>query len=280
MPGTILLGIDVETANESAAAYARLGVEFLARQGVRATWYVTGRTLAAYPALFLEADRSGAVDLQAHTYDHILLKTVLTEVPPGRTVCGRTDFFFKRGASPAEVDADLARCQGVFEDVLGRRARGLTCPWAYYRGLGDRPDLLEIVYAHGFRFLRSFGRDAHDGQPVPMEWQPAFYVPQGFPDVLELMIHDYQDDFLFAEFTGESDAWRYAAHLREVADRVAAEGLVWSLCTHDHHCDTPEAFAAKTGWLGDLVGYAKSAGIRFLTASEYYAERRGAAADR
>jgi peptidoglycan/xylan/chitin deacetylase (PgdA/CDA1 family) len=278
MPGTILLGIDVETANESAAVYARQGVAFLARRGLRATWYVTGRTLARYPALFLDADRSGAVDLQGHTYDHILLKSVLTEVPPGCTVCGRTDVFFKRGASPAEVDADLGRCQQVFEDVLGRRARGLTCPWAYYRGLGDRPDLLEIVYAHGFRFLRSFGRDARDGQPVPMEWQPAFYAPQGFADVLELMIHDYQDDYLFAEFTGAADASGYPAHLRAVADRVAAEGLVWSLCSHDHNCDTPEAFAAKTAWLGGAVDYAKSLGIRFVTASEYYAERRGAGA--
>jgi len=279
MPGTILLGIDVETAGESSAAYAQCGLEFLRRHGIRATWYVTGRTLERYPALFVAADRSGLVDLQAHTYDHILLKSVLTDIPPGCTVCGQTGgVFFNRGGSLPQIEADLARCQGVFEKVLGRRPRGLTGPWAYYRGLGDRPDLLELVYGHGYRFLRTFGRDARDGQPVPMEWQPAFYVPQGFPDLLELMIHDYQDDYLFMEFTGAADASGYPAHLRGVADRVAAENIVWSLCSHDHNCETPGSFAAKTAWLDGLVGYARSLGIRFLTGSDYYEERLAAAA--
>jgi peptidoglycan/xylan/chitin deacetylase (PgdA/CDA1 family) len=273
MPGTILLGVDVETAGAGSAVYARKGVEFLRRHGIAATWYVTGRTLERYPSLFVEAEGSGVTDLQAHTYDHILLKTVLVQVPPGLTVHGRTDFYMQRGASVGEIEADLSRCQKVFEDVLGRPACGLTGPWAYYRGLGDRPDLLEIVHAHGFRFLRTFGRDARDGQPVPMEWQPAFYGPQGFPDVLELMIHDYQDDFYFAAFTGAADASEYRAHLRSVADRVAADDIVWSLCTHDHNCETDEAFAAKTAWLADLVDYARAAGIRFVTGSQYYAQR-------
>lgn len=276
MPGTILLGIDVETAEESSATYADRGPDLLADLGIRATWYVTGRTLERYPDRFRRADASDRLDLQAHTYDHILLKTVLVQVPPGLTIHGRTDFFMEPGATLDQIDRDLARCQQVFRDVLGRPALGLTGPWAYYRGLADRPDLLAIVCRHGFRILRTFGRDEHDGQPVPMTWQPFFYAVQGFPDVLELLIHDYQDDFYFAAFNGLPDASTYPAHLRRMADRVAADGLVWSLCTHDHQCATPDAFQAKTAWLRDLVGYGKSIGIRFLTASQYYDERLAA----
>jgi len=270
MAGTILLGIDVETADGSGT-YARLGPEFLARLGIRASWYVTGRAMEASPDLFRAADRTGQVDIQGHTYSHILLKTVFIEVPPGRTVNGRTDFFLKRGGTIEEIDADLGRAQKVFHDVLGRRAAGLTCPWGYYRGLADRPDLLEIVHRHGFRFIRSFGRDERDGQPVPLERRPFRYGPQGFPDMLELVIHDYQDDFYFAQFTGLTDPAAYTSHLREVADRVAREDLVWSLCTHDHGCATDAAFAVKTAWVSDLIAYAKSRGIRFATGAEYYA---------
>jgi peptidoglycan/xylan/chitin deacetylase (PgdA/CDA1 family) len=276
MPGTILLGVDVESADESSAMYSQYGAEMLAATGIRATWYVTGRTLERYPHLFRRAEGTALVELQAHTYDHILLKTVLTRIPPGLTIHGKTDWWMTRGGSNEEIDRDLARCQGVFRDALGRTAAGLTGPWAYYRGLGDRPDLLEIVGRHGFRLLRTFGRNETDGQPVPMEWQPFFYAPQGFPDILEILIHDYQDDYLFREFSGLPDASTYPAHLREVADRVAREDLVWSLCTHDHGCRTHEAFKAKTAWLEDIVRYARSLGIRFVTASEYYAERLGA----
>jgi peptidoglycan/xylan/chitin deacetylase (PgdA/CDA1 family) len=271
MPGTILLGIDVETANECSETYARCGPEMLASEDVRATWYVTGKAMERYPDLFRQVDAGGLVDLQSHTYSHILLKTVLTEIPPGRTVCNTTGrWFLQRGGTNEQIDQDLARCQQVFQDVLGRKAVALCGPWNYYRGLGDRPDLLEIVHRHGFRILRTAGRNERDGLPVPMEWQPFFYEVQGFPDVLEILVHDYQDDYQFMEFNGLPDISGYAAHVRQVADCVARDNLVWGLCTHDHNCRTPEAFKEKTSWLVKLIRHAKSIGIRFLTATEYY----------
>ena len=95
----------------------------------------------------------------------------------------------------------------------------------------------------------------------------------GFGDVLELGIQDYQDAPYYAAFNGLLDASTYPARLRRVADRVAAEDLVWNLNSHDHGCETPEKFAQRTSWLIDAIRYAKSLGIRFLTGSAYYAER-------
>jgi peptidoglycan/xylan/chitin deacetylase (PgdA/CDA1 family) len=180
MSGTILLGIDVETTGAASATYARHGPDLLAAEGIRATWYVTGQSLERDPDLFIAADRSGVVDLQSHTYSHMLLKTVLIQAPPGRLVCGAKDWFLKRGGTNEEIDQDLARCQKLFRDVLGRPAVGLCGPWNYYRGLGDRPDLLEITHRHGFRILRTAGRNEQDYLPVPLEWQPYFYAVQGF----------------------------------------------------------------------------------------------------
>lgn len=274
MPGTILIGVDVETASENSKTYTERGAELFAREGVPATWYVTGQTLEKYPDEFVRVEKQAKhIDLQSHTYEHMLLKTVLIEVPPGRTIHGKTDWVLVQGGSNEAIDQSLGKCQQLFRDILGRPALGLTGPWGYYRGLSDRPDLLDIVHRHGFRFLRTWARNEKDGQPVPLERQPFFYNVQGFSDILEMFVHDYQDDFYFIEFNGLKDASTYPVHLRKMCDRVAAKNLVWSLATHDHSCQTASDFAAKTAWLVELMRYAKSLGIRFLTGSTYHAER-------
>ena len=272
MSGTILLGIDVESASESSRRYAEYGTELLQSLGVTATFYLTGRTLAMYPQVFAALENDQAIDLQCHTYDHLLFKTVFMHLPPG--VRGHDDNpqYLVKSASPAQIEDDLARCGETFQQVLGRRPRGLTGPWGYYRGLQDRPDLLEIIHRQGFRYLRTFARDERDCQPVPLGWQPFFYQPQGFPDVLELLIHDYQDDYYWQMFARPAPGQTYAAHMKEIACQVAEQGLVWSICSHDHNCETREGFNKKREWLEPLIVYAKDIGIRFLTATGYYEE--------
>ncbi len=272
MAGTILFGIDVESASPDSEGFAGYGGEMFQELDVPVTWFVTGKTLERYPRVFRDIDASALIELQAHTYDHILLKTVLMRIPEGKRIHGKTDWYMHRGGSIEEIEADLKRCQEVFSDVLGRRATGLTGPWGYYRGLGDRPELLEMVHGLGFRILRTFARDQNDAQPVPLDWQPFFYEVQGFPDVLECLVHGYQDDFYWRAFEEPDEGVTYDAYLKTVADRVAEEDLAWSLCSHDHRCATEEGFEEKGGWMRAIVEHAKGLGIRFLTASQYYGE--------
>lgn len=272
MPGTILFGIDVETASDHTVGFIKYGVPFFEGLEVPVTWYVTGKTLEKYPDLFREVDGHPLIDLQAHTYGHILFKTVWMKIPPGKTIHGSKDHFVNRGESPETIDADLRRCQGVFQEVLGRRALGLTTPWAYYRGLGDRPDLLEIVYNHGFRFLRSFGRNEIDGQPVSLEWQPFAYAFHGYHDMAELLIHDYQDDFYWEMFTNPGPGETYGDHMMEVVDRVVENDLVLSTASHDHGTATEEGFRKKSDWYRAFLEYAKRKGVRFVTGSQFYRE--------
>jgi len=273
MPGTILFGIDVESASEASVGFATYGAELFQELGIPVTWYLTGQTLERYPQVFQRVDALQGIELQAHTYSHLLLKTVLLQVPPGMRIHDSTDYFMCRGGSLEEVEKDLARCQQVFRQVLGRTATALTGPWGYYRGLGDRPDLLEVVDRHGFRILRTFARNETDGQPVPLAWQPFCYRVQGFPHILEIMVHDYQDDFYWREFTQLSPQPCYADHLRTVADQVAQQDLVWSLCSHDHRCATREGFQQKGTWYRAIIEHALGLGIRFLSATQYYQER-------
>jgi len=273
MPGTILFGIDVETASEDAVAFAERGQELFHELNVPVTWYLTGRTLERYPDVFRAIDGDDLIELQAHTYSHVLLKTVLIRIPEGKTIHGSTDWYMERGSSLETIESDLGRCQAVFQNVLGRRANAMTGPWCYYRGLGDRPDLLEMVHRHGFNVLRTFGRDEDDGQPVPLEWQPFFYKAQGFPAVLEIMVHGYQDDFYWSAFTGEKDPRKYVEHLKSFADKAAKEDLTWSLCSHDHRCATEEGFQNKAQWYRAVIGHALRLGVRFLPVTQYYNEK-------
>lgn len=274
MRGTILFGIDVETASPNSVGLAEYGGELFRELDAPVTWFLTGRTLERYPDVFREIETCELIELQAHTYDHVLLKTILMRVPEGRRIHGSTDWYLHRGGSLGEIDADLARCQRVFSDVLGRRATGLTGPWGYYRGLGDRPELLDLVRGHGFRILRTFARDEHDAQPVPLDWQPFFYELQGFPDVLECLVHGYQDDFYWRAFEEPEEGESYVTYLKTLADRTAKEDLAWSLCSHDHGCATKEGFEQKGSWMRAIVEYAKGLGVRFMTVSRYYEEMR------
>lgn len=276
MPGTILLGIDVESASEASRGYAQYGVEMFHALGAPVTFYLTGRTLEKYPEEFAALEADELVDLQCHTYDHLLLKTVFMDLPEGIRGHNDSRHFLVRGGSLEQIDEDLSRCERLFADILGRQPRGLTGPWGYYRGLQDRPDILEIVHRHGFRHLRTFARDARDCQPVPLEWQPFFYEPQGYPDILELCVQDYQDDFYWRMFALPGPDDTYEQHLRRVTRRVADEDLVWSACSHDHGCDTREGFGHKGRWLRDFIAYARDTGIRFLSADRYYEQAAAA----
>ena len=272
MPGTILFGIDVESASEASRGFARRASALFRELETPATWYVTGKTLDYCPDEFAALEAEVLIDLQAHTYSHLLLKTVLVEAPPGKVVHNTRGFFMKRGASLQEIADDLGRCQGAFKRVLGRRAIGLTGPWGYYRGLADRPDILEIVHAHGFHVLRTWARNATGGQPVPIERQPFFYSVQGFPGVLECPIQFYQDEFYWREFEKPAPDAQYMDVLKGGADAVAARDLVWGLCSHDHGCDTDEGWAAHETWFRGIIEYAAGLGIRFMTIGDFLRE--------
>ena len=272
MAGTIILGVDVESASAASRGYAEYGTEMFHALGVPVTYYLTGQVLEMHPKVFAALENDDLVDLQCHTYDHLLLKTVFMDLPEG--IKGHDDkrHFMARGATLEQIDADLGRCVGLFEEVLGRKPRGFTGPWGYYRGLQDRPDILEIVHRHGLRHLRTFARDERDCQPVPVEWQPFFYETQGFGDVLELFVHDYQDDFYWQMFARPKPGDTYEQHLRSVARRVADADLVWSADSHDHGCETREGFEKKGRWLRDFIAYAKDIGVRFVSAEAFYSE--------
>ena len=272
MPGTVLFGIAVESACEDTVGFVEFAEPLFTDLQCHVTWFLTGQTLEKYPDLFRRVEKNPYIDLQSHTYAHILLKTVIWKLPKGVPFGSFRDWVYKRGASVDEMDADLERCQGVFQDVLGRKAVALTSPWGYYRGLMDRPDMLELCDKHGFKVIRTFSRNEQDGEPIPFEWQPFFYEPQGFGHILETMIHGFQDDYAWRYVTRPAEGASYGEYLKTCVDRVAGEDLVWGVCSHDHGCADPARAQEKGAWYRGLVEYAMDKGCRFFTSRQFYEE--------
>jgi peptidoglycan/xylan/chitin deacetylase (PgdA/CDA1 family) len=260
MMAAFLLGYDVEHQDPAVTRHfldaARRLHEDLA---LPCTLFIVGRTLRHSPDAFRALVGHPLFDLQQHTESHLLLKTVYQENDAGVRVF--------RGGSPDEVRADVAAAQATFEALLGVRPIGLTGPYGYYRGLCDRPDLVQIVREAGIRFLRTWGRNERDWQPVPY-FAPFPLTALGFPDVWEYGIHGWQD-VLRRQGLGWENLDAYVARMRDDIDRAAADDAVFSYCQHDWSSIRHDPTMTLTR---RVVQYAQERGLRVTAYATHYAE--------
>lgn len=257
---TFLIGYDVEDPDPRVTrSFLETARNVHEQVDVPCTFFVVGRTLRQSPEQFATFVEHPLFDLQQHTETHLRLKTVYQENADGVTVF--------RGGSPDAVRADVAAAQRTFQDLLGFRPIGLTGPFNYYRGICDRPDLVEIVHAEGIRFLRCWGRDAHDWQPTPF-FAPFSLEALDYPDVYEFGIHGWQDCILRREL-GWANLDGYFDRLREDIDRVVESDGVFSYCQHDWSSvrDDPELSLTRR-----ILTYAREQGLRVRTYADYYAD--------
>ncbi len=264
MAGTMLIGYDVEWWGEEDVTrrFLRQVRRMHDELGVPATLFIVGRTLERWVEDFREIASDPLFDLQQHTYSHKLLKTVYIE--DGRSVR------VVRGAGLDEIRCEVGRTSELLREHLGMECIGLTGPWCYYRGLRDRPDVLEVLWEEGIRFTRTDGRNERDWHPVSMDLQPYWYEPLGFPDMLEIPTHGWHDNTLRQEVLGWDDLDGYFEAVRPYIERAAERDEVFSLCQHDWSSvrDDPEMSATER-----LITHALERGVRIVTCREYYLER-------
>ena len=273
MSGTIVLGYDVESASDSTAGFLQGAQRLHDRHGVPWTIYLTGVTLEKCADAVRRVRDEPLLSIGQHTYSHLLLKSVYMTPGDGKPVHGKSPNFFNPGGSLEEIRAEIEKTQKLMNDLLGIECRGLTGPWGYYRGLVDRPDILQILQDSGIQWIRTCARDARDCQPTPFSTQPFFYVDQGFPEVLELGVQGYQDDFYWDRFDDRRHGDTYQDYLFAMLEEVAENDQVWNICSHDHGTADQETFDRTKGqWLEDLIRRAREVGLRFVAPSELYAE--------
>ena len=266
MSGIMLIGYDVEWQSDEGDVtehFLRTAQALHARLGVPTTFFIVGRTLERCAAHFQAIVGDPLIDMQQHTYSHQLLKTVYIE--DGKSIR------VTRGVSPQETREEVRKTSRLLKEVLGVDCMGLTGPWCYYRGLRDRPDLLQILHEEGIRLTRTDGRNEKDWHPVDMDLQPYWYDALGFPDMLEVPIHGWHDCVIRAEVLGWEELDGYVESIKPYIDRAAGEDKVFSLCQHDWSSTRADPAMTATE---AILRYAQEKGPRFATYRQYYEERK------
>ena len=263
MNGIMLIGYDVEAggAEDVTPRFLEQARALHDRLGVPATLFIVGQTLEQWVPEFQAIAADPLFDLQQHTYSHQLLKTV--HIDDGKSIR------VVRGVSLEETRQEVRKTSELLHKHLGIECIGLTGPWCYYRGLRDRPDILQVLWEEGIRFTRTDGRNEHDWHPVSMDLQPYWYEALGFPEMLEIPTHGWHDCVIRAEVLGWEDLEGYMESVKPYIDRAASEDKVFSLCQHDWSsiCEDPQMHATEM-----LIRYAQAQGVRFMTYRAYYEE--------
>jgi peptidoglycan/xylan/chitin deacetylase (PgdA/CDA1 family) len=222
---TFLIGYDVEHLDPSVTrVFLKRAMQLHREYHVPATFFVLGQTLER------NVDELGALvgdplfDIQQHTYSHTPLKTLVQRNARG------TELIV--GGSLERIRDEVSRTSRRLGELLGVRCTGLTGPYTYYRGLADRPDILRVLDECGIRFLRTYGRNQDDWQPVPFDVQPFRYELQGFPHLVEYGIQGWADCLLREEL-GWDDHDGYLRELRRNLDLITERDLIWSYLQHD-----------------------------------------------
>jgi hypothetical protein len=275
MSGTIIFGYDVETASESTSGFLEGASALHDKYKVPWSIYLTGMTVEGRTEAITRLVSNPLLTIGQHTYSHLLLKSVYMTPGDGKPIHDAFPNYFKKGGSLSEIREEIQKTQTLISDLLGVESRGLTGPWNYYRGLVDRPDVLQILQENGILWVRTNGRDYRDCQPTPLAAQPFFYKDQGFPNILELGIQGYQDEFYWDRFDDRRHGNTYQDYLEAALNEIEKNNWVWSVCCHDHDTPTKEAFFETKGkWIEWLILHAMTLGIRCLSPLELYDEMK------
>jgi len=280
--GTILVGYDTETAAVGEAlslltespnfplyrlaldpATCAEALEVLTEvhedAEVPATLFLCGRTLLHALEPVKAAHATGLFDVQQHTFSHVPFKDIEYEAEPGLVA--------RIAASPPEaLREELSITSRLIRDHAGVECVGLRTPFGYYRGLRDRPDLLEPVRDAGLRYVTSWGRNEQNGNPTP--WvQPFAYAEEGYPDVLELPFQFWLDVVWFDQHGYDAGPALLAA-LEGAVDEIAEGDLVYGACFHDWVAIASDE--RRVGWLRGFFRYAAQRDVEVTTYTDYW----------
>ena len=263
---TFLIGYDVENRDiedQVTKQFLRVAPKLHRELNAPCTFFICGETLENNTAEFkaVKAQYGDLIDFQQHTYSHVLLKTVLRENEHGQAL--------SPGGTLEQIRSEVKRSSELLNEHLDVDCTGITGPYGYYRGLSDRPDILEILHNLGIRFTRTYARNEHDWQPVSFAVQPFWYEVQGFPDILEFPIQGWQDCILRDEI-GWDNRGGYLDHVKKDLDYIAEHDLVWGYVQHDWSSVKEDADMSITR---RIIEHAHAIGVEIKSYPAFYEEK-------
>ena len=260
---TLLIGYDVENQDIEGIAtrqFLKVAPKLHRELNASCTFFICGRTLENSVEEFkqVKAEYGDLIDFQQHTYSHVLLKTVLRENEHGQTLF--------RGGTLEQIREEVKRASDLLKEHLDIDCTGITGPYGYYRGLSDRPDILEILHELGIRFTRTYARNEHDWQPLSFAIQPFWYEVQGFPDMLEFPVQGWQDCIIRGKI-GWDNLDGYLNHVKKDLDYIAEHDLIWGYVQHDWSSIREDPDMSITS---RMIEYAQSIGVEIKSYLEFY----------
>ena len=224
----LLIGYDVETQERSSKTirFLKLAPKIHSEYGVSCTFFILGRTLLYHLNEFkrVREKYGNIIDFQQHTYSHILFKNLIIEY---------RNYLWKKAEHPKKIEAEIEITSDLLNILLNVKCIGLTVPWGCYRGLLDRPDLLQILWDSGIRFVRSWGRNERDSLPVSFNVQPFWYdrIVKEYPPILECPVQGWHDNALKSRLKNRDE---YLNYVKRNLDYISEKKLVWGYVQHDH----------------------------------------------
>jgi len=264
---TLLIGYDVENQdpnNDVTKTFLKTVSRLHRELNAPCTLFICGRTLENNVDDFkkVKSEYSDLLDLQQHTYSHVLLKTVFQENEKGKTMF--------RGGTLDQIREEVKKPIEMMKQLLDVDCIGLTGPYGYYRGLSDRPDILEILHGLGIRFTRTFARNQFDWQPLSFKVQPFWYDVQGFDDMLEIPVQGWQDCILRDEI-GWENTEGYLNEVKKNLDYIAKNNLVWGYVQHDWSSIKGDP---DMSIIRGMIEYARSIGVELKSYIQFYLEMK------
>ena len=292
---TILFSYDVEVCDPARAHITREFLAAAARVHAEAdtpcTMFVCGKTLEMNDDAFRRLAGDPLYDFQSHTYLHSMVKTAV-QWYKGEHVGdpNRAQVLVYRGASAERLRDEVARTKRLLADIVGSDNIGLRSPCGCYFGLLDRPELLEMLWDLGIRYVSTYHHRSEDFEhwdvlpPHPEEIiQPFWYsqiaqkpgqLPAGeppledhLPDMLEFPLLGAVVDCTWKDKYGYDAYEQYLNSTKVVLDVVARENLVLSYVQHDWSSVKGDPEMAYTQ---AIIRYAQERGLEITPHTEFY----------
>ena len=252
-----LYALEPESARQGLKVIRRVHSELEAP----ATLFTCGRTLLHALEPLHDAEATGLLDVQQHTYSHVVFRDVVFTAEGGSGTLTLPE------SAPVVLREELGITSELVRKYFGHDCVGLRTPFGYYRGLRDRPDLLGVIADAGLRYVTSWGRNEQNGNPSPFDVQPFAYEHEGFPALLEIPFQFWLDAIWFdAHGWGNGAGFRRA--LEAAVDEVAERDLVFGTCFHDWA--VVAADEERTGWIRGALERARERGVETLSYTDYW----------
>lgn len=273
---TILIGYDTERYEEPQVTAHFLDVMPKLHEdlGIPCTLFLLGKVIELHADAIRPLVDKPLFDLQQHGYGHRPYKTYLMDfrdIPDEEYAAtemfrGRPRVSMHRGITLSEIEEEVVTTQALLKSRLGIDNIGITTPFAYYQGLLDRPDITDLLYDLGIRFVRSWGRNYWGWCPTPFKEQPFFYTLHGHDDMLEFPMQGWHDT-LWKMQHGFGDIDGFVGMLKETLREVQDNDYVWCFLAHDWSSikEDPEMVGLRR-----FYEYALGQGVQFQLYSDYY----------